>query len=110
MYGSRYRNLAPSPVWASTAELWESWAATRLPWPLVHGHSLSYNWWKHDWFDFAPRPELRQHATLLEPQRHVRFNPPAGDHPIFSIDQGLSPRTAKTALHALVVTTADGTR
>ena len=30
-------DAAPSPIWASSTELWASWTSQVLPWPQVHG-------------------------------------------------------------------------
>jgi hypothetical protein len=104
MFAGHHRLLSPSPVWASTEELWRSWSADQpSPWPQVHGHTHSYNWARHDWRDWVPR-ELTRDAHPDRRRRHVRYQP-AGSQPIIGIDCALN-GAPPASLHALELTTA----
>ncbi|MEQ1698953.1 MAG: hypothetical protein ABMA25_02535 [Ilumatobacteraceae bacterium] len=102
--GSReHHGAAPSPVWASTAELWRSWVDTPTPWPQIHGHTTSRDWRRRRWTDWTPS-QLAEHAHADDDRRRVRWQPAGHPHPIWGIDPGLWQRSPAGSLQPLVIT------
>lgn len=95
---------APSPVWASTRELWSSWAPGGLPWSQVHGHTATVDT-AGGWLDRFVPLDLTRFATKDRVTRHARFTPPRGDTAIVGIDCGLWLKSKPHSLIPLVVQT-----
>lgn len=103
--GSRaHQGSAPSPVWASTPELWRSWSDKPTPWPQIHGHTTSRDWGRRRWTDWTPTA-LAAHAHPDDARRRVRWQPEGHPHPIWGIDPGLWQRSPIGSLQPLVITT-----
>ena len=94
----------PSPMWASTNELWASWSGHDLPWPLVHGHTAPYDWTANKWLTHFIDPAIYPDAKPNVTKRHLTWRPSTGSHPIIGIDPGLWPGAPGSSLHALLVT------
>ena len=93
----------PSPVWASTRELWTSWSHRTMPWSQIHGHTTPYDpgcgwspWAPFDLLDQCVVDQLSFHTVF----RPLRARPGCV---VYGIDQGLWPGSPPGALSALTM-------
>jgi hypothetical protein len=102
------RDEPPSPLWASTDELWWSWYAEDMPWSQVHGHA---NAWRpgagcNGW---VPE-ELLECAETVPARGWCRYRPPGSPHRIIGIDPGLWDHSSAGTLRALIIDSDERTR